>query len=342
MNQLNPGYRSEFELALQSTANVLITGATGTGKSLIARQIHEASSRAGRPFITVNLASVHEGTLESELFGHERGAFTGADVKKTGRLELANGGTLFLDEIGELTPRLQARLLEFLQSKTVVPVGGIREIKLDVRILSATHRDLEKEIFENKFREDLFHRLRVIHLHLRPLAERIEDLDEIVHSCLNEISQNMKRKILSISEATASLFEEYTWPGNIRELRNVLEYGVIACEGDKIKNHHLPTWFIKRIEMIRMNTNQSSEMNMDLEAPLGRVEFPISSNYHEMLVRFEKEFLRRALNHGRGRIGQTAKMIGVSKSTLARRVQAFGLMKQYQSSGEETEKPQGV
>jgi DNA-binding NtrC family response regulator len=311
----------EVGIACRSDVTVLITGPTGSGKTRLAKWIHDRSKRRDRPFVTVNLASLHEGTLESALFGHERGAFTGAHQRRVGRLEAAHGGTLFLDEIGDLSPQLQARLLEFLQSRTLSPVGSNRQLTLDVRIIAATHRNLAKAVAAGTFREDLFHRLRVVSLELPGLADLPDEFDLILHSCLNEICAASGRSILRISESVASRLENYPWPGNIRELRNVLEYAVAACEGSEISDSDLPTWFNGNGKM-RLTGGASSVQDARM---LGVAEFPMTLDYQATLARFEREYLQKALHRFRGRINQTAREVGMNKTTLIRRVRAHGL-----------------
>lgn len=291
------------EIAAKGDVNVLIMGPTGSGKTTLARYIHESSSRRNRPFVTVNLASLYEGTLESELFGHERGSFTGADQKRSGRLEMAQGGTVFLDEIGELPLRLQARLLEFLQSKTISPIGSSREIRLDVRIIAATNRDLLRAIEVGEFRRDLFHRLRVVSMQLKPVSDQEEDLDRIVHRCLEEVCRTSGKSILKISEEVAQRFENYGWPGNFRELRNVLEYAVLSSESGEITLRDLPAWFV-----------EPSFPILTAAEPI----FPF--DFYGALSQFERHFLERALRKNRGKISQTARRIGMNKTTLLRRI----------------------
>jgi DNA-binding NtrC family response regulator len=307
-----------LEIARRSDANLLITGPTGSGKSTLARQIHATSARARKPFVTVNLASLHEGTLESELFGHERGSFTGADQRRTGWLERAQGGTVFLDEIGELAPRLQARLLEFLQSRILTPVGGNRQVQLDVRIIAATHRDLARAVEEGTFREDLFHRLRVVSLHLPGLREREEEFDGILHETLAEVCRTSGRSILRISESVAHELESYDWPGNIRELKNVLEYAVLAADGQEISPQDLPPWFreVRRAESISSTSGPL----------LATLNFSLGMDFHESIARFERVYLELALQRNRGRINRTARSIGMSKATLIRRIRTYRLL----------------
>jgi DNA-binding NtrC family response regulator len=313
--------KNEIELAALANVTILLTGPTGAGKSLLAKQIHEKSTRKLKPFVCINLAALHEGTLEAELFGHERGAFTGAGERRVGRLEMAQEGTVFLDEIGEITHRLQARLLEFLQSHVISPLGSNREVKLDVRVIAATNKDLNKAVKMGEFREDLFHRLRVFSIHLKPLVERAEDFDLFLHECLDAVCRIHDKKIYKISEEVANYFESYSWPGNFRELRNVLEYAVIACQGTEIHCSDLPRWFLNIL------SNYSSRVVLEEEKKglLGIAEMPLTFNFHENISRFEEIYLRLALQFHRGKIGQTAKGIGMSKATLLRRIRAYRL-----------------
>jgi DNA-binding NtrC family response regulator len=320
-----------FNLACNSDSTVLITGATGTGKTFLARKIHETGKRRNRPFIGINLASLYEGTLESELFGHERGAFTGADLKRVGRLEMAQGGTVFLDEVGELRPHLQARLLEFLQSKVISPIGSSREIRLDVRVIAATHKNLIESVKKREFREDLFHRLRVISVPIRSLHERKEDFDVLSHSILEEFCKKLGRTILRFSPEVQEVFKVYSWPGNIRELRNVLEYAVLATEGEVIFSEHLPSWLFHDFQQEVPKAQESLLLVGRLgqaaheRSELGHIHIPLSFDYAQTRKNFEKTYLQRALLRNAGRINQTARQIGLNKSTLIRKIRAFGL-----------------
>lgn len=302
-----------LKIAIRSESTVLLTGPTGSGKSTLAREIHDQSSRKAKPFITVNLASVHAGTIESELFGHERGAFTGADQRRVGKLEAAQGGTVFLDEIGEIPPHLQAKLLEFLQTRKISPVGSNREVRLNVRVIAATHRDLKTAVKFGEFREDLFHRLRVIPIELEPLSARSEEFDSIVHDMIEELCTQAGRTVLRISEAVAAELERYEWPGNFRELRNVLEFAVSSSEGDEMLITDLPPWFREPV------------MESAIETPLVAAEEFFRLPHPESMGRFEKEYLILNLRRYRGRINHTARQIGMSKATLIRRMRAYGL-----------------
>lgn len=303
-----------FQIAAKSDATVLLTGPTGSGKSSFARDIHARSARHAKPFVTVNLASVHAGTIESELFGHERGAFTGADQRRVGKLESAQGGTVFLDEIGEIPPALQAKLLDFLQNRTVTPVGGNREIKLNVRVIAATHKDLKAAVKNGEFREDLFHRLRVIPMHLCALSERADEFDRIVHRMLEELCAQAGRKLLRISEAVADQLESYDWPGNLRELRNVLEFAVSASVGEEIVPANLPPWFA-----------EPGSPSASVGETFLAAENLFQLQYGESMKKFEQEYLSVHLRRYRGRVNHTARQIGMSKATLIRRMRLYGL-----------------
>ncbi len=305
-------------IATRSEANVLITGPTGSGKSHLAKKIHQEGLRRAKPFVIVNLATLHEGTFESELFGHEKGAFTGADLRRVGRLEMAQGGTVFLDEVGELPPRLQARLLEFLQSRVIVPVGGNREMRLDVRVIAATNRALSDDVARGVFREDLFHRLRVVSLSLAPLSQRWREFDAIVHQCLAELAVASGKRVLRISSEVAKRLEQHPWPGNLRELRNVLEYAVMACDSEEITLADLPEWF----EEPSFSGVQSVRI---ADAEFGLSERFAQMDYSAAMARFEREYLSHRLGRNDGRVNRTARNIGLHKSTLIRRMRLYGL-----------------
>ena len=223
-----------------SRATVLVTGESGTGKELIARAIHQCSNRAQKPFISVNCAALTETLLESELFGHERGAFTHAVAMRKGRFELADGGTLFLDEVAEMSPALQVKLLRVLQEMEFERVGGNRTIKVDVRVVAASNRDLKEEVEAGRFREDLFYRLNVVHLHIPPLRQRQEDTPLLAtHFIKKYAPENVRGKIRLTPEALKVLVQ-YAWPGNVRELENVMERAVILCHNNLITPEDLP------------------------------------------------------------------------------------------------------
>src|SRR5258705_7568519 len=223
---------AEVERVAATDSTVLILGETGTGKELIAREIHNRSTRTGRAFVSVNCAAIPTSLIASELFGHEKGAFTGAIQRRIGRFESADGGTLFLDEIGELPPETQVALLRVLQERTLERVGGLRPVAVDVRVLAATNRDLDAAIADGSFRKDLFYRLNVFPVHLPALRERSGDIPLLVEYLVARYAQKTGKRIQRIGNETMDLFKRYSWPGNVRELQNVIERAVILCDGE--------------------------------------------------------------------------------------------------------------
>jgi DNA-binding NtrC family response regulator len=232
-----------IELVAPSTASVLITGASGTGKELVARTIHELSPRRPKPFVAINCAAIPETLIESEIFGHEKGAFTGALERRTGCFELAEGGTLLLDEIGEMPVATQAKLLRVLEDRKLRRLGSRVETTVDVRVLAATNKVPEDAVARGELRNDLYYRLNVFNIHMPALREHREDVPDLVQSLLADMSAKHSRRIATVSEAVLNAFRNYTWPGNVREMRNTLERAVIVCEGAVIETKHLPPGF---------------------------------------------------------------------------------------------------
>ncbi len=319
MKAKNQEWSQVMSLAVKTDETVLITGPTGSGKSKLAKEIHDQSAYQRGPFVLVNLATLHAGTIEAELFGYQKGAFTGAQSSQMGKLEAAQGGTVFLDEIGELSLALQVKLLEFLQSKVLFRLGSHEERKVNVRIIAATNRRLKKEVELGKFREDLFHRLRILEIELPPLSSRGEEFGEIVLHLLEELAQKHSKKLFGLEVAVARALESYSWPGNIRELQNVLRYAVLVSTGSKLKFEDLPPWFLSQETMNGGVVDESRN-------ELGMVEVPMGLDYYETLSRFEKIYLSKAFERYRGRINHTARQLGMSKTTLMRRLRAYGLI----------------
>jgi two-component system NtrC family response regulator len=288
----------------QSKASVLITGPSGTGKELIAKAIHYESLRKDRPFISVNCGALAETLLESELFGHEKGAFTGAIAMKKGRFELADGGTLFLDEIGDMPPPLQVKLLRVLQEMEFERVGGTKTIKVDVRVLSASNRNLKDEVASAVFREDLFYRLNVIHIEVPPLRERMEDVRLLV---LHFIEKYSGRKIELTPQAWEALYS-YIWPGNIRELENVIERAVVLNSGSLIDVKDLPAEFTKAKE----------DLDVDRFIP---PEAPLQSTLEEI----EEKLIRRALKQSRNVQSHAAEQLGITKSLIQHKMKKYNI-----------------
>ncbi len=232
-----------IEMVAPSTASVLITGASGTGKELVARTIHDLSPRRGKPFVPINCAAIPETLIESEIFGHEKGAFTGALERRTGCFELAEGGTLLLDEIGEMPVATQAKLLRVLEDRKIRRLGSKVETTVDVRVLAATNKVPEDAVAKGELRNDLYYRLNVFNIHMPPLKDHKEDVPELLQNLLAEVNTKHGRTVAAVSEAVLNLFRNYSWPGNVRELRNTLERAVIVCDGPVIETRHLPPGF---------------------------------------------------------------------------------------------------
>lgn len=319
---LSPSSEASWTVALTGKLPVLLQGPTGSGKSRLAARIHALSPRAKGPWVTINVASLSEGVFESELFGHERGAFTGAQSRRRGRIEQAQGGTLFLDEIGELSLRQQSRLLELLQTREFYPVGSDRKQLLDAQIIVATHRDLTREVAEGRFREDLLHRLRVVSLELQPLHALSEHWGEVIHQCLGEVCAELGKSVRALSAEVASLLETYHWPGNWRELRHALEYAVLSSRGGTIQWQDLPQWIVRAANPAAEALSSSPPPP---ELSLGMLTLPCDINYNRALTQFERRFLERALRKFRGRVNETARRTGMSKNTLIRRMRRHSL-----------------
>ncbi|MCA1902682.1 MAG: sigma 54-interacting transcriptional regulator [Candidatus Hydrogenedens sp.] len=289
-------------------ATVLIRGESGTGKELVAHAIHFNSNRATGPFIKVNCAALPESVVESELFGHERGAFTGAYQQRKGRFEMAHGGTIFLDEIGDLPLSIQAKLLRVLQDKTFERVGGSEVIKVNVRIITATNRDLEKLVKEEKFREDLFYRLNVFPIFIPPLRERKTDILELANYFVEKYSRENNKYVKRISTPAIDMLMSYHWPGNVRELENVIERAIILTNDDVIHGHHLPP---------TLQTAEASNTIMK-----GKLE--------ETLERVEREMIIEALKNTKGNKAKAARELGITERIMGLRVMKLGINpKQY-------------
>jgi len=278
----------------RSKTTVLITGESGTGKQLLAQAIHSQSERTHRPLIQVNCNTLSETLLESDLFGHEKGAFTGAVRDKPGRVELADNGTLFLDEIGELTPALQSKLLQFVEHGEFIRVGSTQSRHVETRLIAATNHDLQKEVREKSFREDLYYRLNVIRLQMPPLRERMEDFDELVAFFLNRFSESTGKRVQRIAPEALARLRAYSWPGNIRELANVIERGVVLTRGETIAPEVLPP----------------------LAAPHEGI--PLGLPLAEALNRFKSDYLRKTLQaHGNNQ-SAAAKVLDIQRTYLRR------------------------
>ena len=296
-----------IERVADSNATVLITGESGTGKEVSALSIHQLSSRREKPFVPINCAALPESLLESELFGHEKGAFTGAVARKLGRFELANHGTLFLDEVTEMPLSMQVKLLRVLQERQFERVGGTESIKVDVRVIAATNRDPLESIRNGTFREDLYYRLNVLPIHLPPLRERKEDISLLVMHFLEKFNPSHNQ---FISPDAMGLLLSYEWPGNIRELQNVVERAVILSQGHEIKSHHLPK------EIQRTPTSKIEEQQELI------INFPDQGISFEDV---EKELILKAMEKSNGNQTKAAQLLGITRSALLYRAQKYQL-----------------
>lgn len=331
---------------------VLIRGASGTGKELVARAIHANSGQKDGPFVAINCSAIPENLFESELFGHEKGSFTGADQRKIGKFQFAEGGTLFLDELGDMPPFMQVKLLRVLQERMFTPVGANREIEANVRVIAATNRPLEQMIKESKFREDLYYRLNVMPIFLPSLSERKDDLDQLVSGFIQKFNKRQGKRILGTTPEAMQLLKRYDWPGNIRELENVIEHAFILEEGPHIRIQSLPESFLASTGVdvnsssFRMFNPQNS--NVEAEKAARDLDFgdeetsadqdivKISGenlDFNRHKEAFEREFIVKALTMFKGRINQTALHANIPKKTLLRKIEKYGIVpKDYASA----------
>lgn len=309
--------RRVFEMATrvaESDATVLILGESGTGKDLLAQEIHERSRRAGKAFVAVNCAALPENLIESELFGYERGAFTGAAQQRKGKFELASGGTIFLDEIGDMNPVTQAKVLRVLENRKIERLGGSQSIEVDVRVISATHRDLSAEIAAGKFREDLYYRLRVVTLQLPALREHKEDIAMLVGAFLAQFGARHNRKP-RLSRPALEMLNTCDWPGNVRELRNAVERSVVMCRDEEITVADLPEE-IREGGRLQANAAGSGE-----NAFLGE------SDFREAKRQFEIVYLKRKLEEHRWNVSKTAAVVGLHRQSLQEKLRELGIQR---------------
>jgi transcriptional regulator with PAS, ATPase and Fis domain len=289
-------------VAASPASTVLLTGETGTGKDLAAKAVHYNSDRAARSFVNITCSALPEQLLESELFGHERGAFTDARQQKRGLFETADGGTVFLDEIGEMTAPLQAKLLRFLEEKTFKRVGGLVDIRVDVRVVAATNRDLEEEVKAGKFREDLFYRLQVMPIPLPPLRERRGDVPLLAHYYIDRFNREFKKRVKGLSPAATTVLEQYQWPGNVRELRNAIERAMLLIDRDRLEPEDFTT------------------LTRSVEPSQFRLP-PEGVNMEDV----ERQLLTQALERSGGNQSQAAQLLGINRDQVRYRVEKFGL-----------------
>jgi transcriptional regulator with PAS, ATPase and Fis domain len=296
------------KIAQSEATTVLLRGESGTGKDVIARAIHAESNRASRSFMNITCTALQETLLESELFGHERGSFTDAKAQKRGLFEMAAGGTVFLDEIGDMTPTLQSKLLRALEEKTFRRIGGTEDIEVDVRMLAATNRDLEKAVQEGRFREDLYYRLNVIPVVIAPLRERKEDIPLLVEHFLTHFGREFRKPGVTVSTAALEKLAGYRWPGNIRELRNVIERAMLLSEGTVIRPEDL---LLGRF------------VPGGTEAPRSPVQLPEEGI---VLEDVERELVRQALERTHGNQTRAAELLGITRDQIRYRMEKFGML----------------
>jgi two-component system nitrogen regulation response regulator NtrX len=301
--------RKNIEIAAPSDTWILISGENGTGKELVARTIHQLSPRADKPLIDVSCAAIPDEHIESEMFGHEKGSFSGATAKKVGKFELADYGTIFLDEIGDMSLSSQAKILRVLQEQKIQPVGGSRPISVNVRIIATTNKNLEKEIERGTFREDLYYRLNVIPIEVAPLRERIEDLPILVEVFLEEFAVQNRSKRKTMSPSAISMLSSYAWPGNVRELRNLVERLAIMVDKDVIDAADMPDSY--RPGAYNEETFSAASQFMKID------------NFKEARKAFEKEFIKRKLLQNENNVTKTAKSIKVGRSYLHKKIKSL-------------------
>jgi two-component system response regulator HydG len=305
-----------MEKAAQADATALICGESGTGKELVARQIHQLSPRRNRPFVAVHCAALAESLLESELFGHERGAFTGAVKRKLGRFELAEGGTLLLDEIGELSPSVQTKLLRVLQEKEIQRVGGEQSLKIDVRVLAATHRDLKQLVEKGSWREDLYYRLHVLPITVPPLRERPEDIALLAQHFVEKHRKSTHSRVRGLTQAANDALARYAWPGNVRELENAMEQALVFAEGEWLDEGDLPTF---------LRSAPPSLLNL---VPQGDRPLPA------LLEDYERQLIQKAYEKAGGVKTETARLLGIKTSALYYKLEKYGFIAKNGARGE--------
>jgi nitrogen regulation protein NR(I) len=311
---------------------VLIRGDTGTGKELIARAIYQHSDRSDAPFIAINCAAIPEALLESELFGHERGAFTGAEARRIGRFEQANNGTIFLDEIGDMNIALQAKLLRVLQEKSIQRIGGKENIPIDVRVIAATHRDLEAAIQERLFREDLFYRLNVVTIMLPPLSERSEDIPEMVRYFLRKYSNEAGVTSPSITPEALVFLQQQTWRGNVRELENTVRQALLLARDYTISLEHVKEVLAKSRKPATTATQTHSAYVTELLDKVERGE--VTNAFAKMLEDLEPELYSQAIQRAKGNQTKAAQWLGVTRLKMREKLKSFGLYSKVDESGE--------
>ncbi|CAN5920660.1 sigma-54 dependent transcriptional regulator [soil metagenome] len=324
-----------IEQVADTPSTVLITGESGTGKELVAKALHEQSSRKNEPFIKINCAAIPKTLMESELFGYEKGAFTGATSSKPGRFELADGGTLFLDEIGEIPVEMQVKLLRAIQESEFERVGGIKTLKVNVRLITATNRELEQEIKNGNFREDLYYRLNVVPLQIPPLRFRKGDIPLLVEHIIKKFNERLKKNITSIADDALSALEGHSWPGNIRELENVLERTILFCKAERIERADLQLGSGGEPPALPRTTSSGAmapvgdDADDDDDAVVGELAGSPSGSLKDIVraetSRVERELIVKALDETGGNVTQAARLLKISRKSLQMKMKELGL-----------------
>jgi two-component system, NtrC family, response regulator AtoC len=331
-----------IERVADTPSTVLITGESGTGKELVAKALHEQSSRKGAPFIKINCAAIPKTLMESELFGYEKGAFTGATSSKPGRFELADGGSLFLDEIGEIPVEMQVKLLRAIQESEFERVGGLKTIKVDVRLITATNRDLEQEIQRGNFRDDLYYRLNVVPLQIPPLRKRRGDIPMLVSHIIKKFNERLKKTISGIADDALAVLETHSWPGNIRELENVLERTILFCKGDRIERADLQLALPEQAQQAQQQPQPAAFKNptsgiiplpddaeLDDSDPMAEHAGSSSGSLKDIVraetSRVERELIVKALDETGGNVTQAARLLKISRKSLQMKMKELGL-----------------
>jgi nitrogen regulation protein NR(I) len=315
-------YKSIGQVA-SSDVTVLLRGESGTGKELVARAIYQHSLKKDKPFLAVNCAAIPETLLESELFGYEKGAFTGAQTKRIGRFEQCNGGTIFLDEIGDMSLSTQAKILRVLEQRTLERLGSNETIKVDVRIISATHKNLEEMLKKGQFREDLYFRLNVVSINIPPLRERLEDVPLLVNYFLRRYNRELGKELQRVSKEALEILQGYAWPGNVRELENVIKRAVVLGKGNILS----PEYLEPRSTFVPERRQELSALVKGIIKE--RLKLSKSNLYKEIMQEIEKELIIETLKMTQGNQTQTAKLLGITRPTLKEKIREYSLRKEF-------------
>lgn len=317
--------RAMIEKVADTDATVLVRGESGTGKELVARELHERSTaRSGGTFVAVNCAALPTELIESELFGHEKGAFTGAAARRKGKFEQANGGTLFLDEIGDMSANVQAKLLRALEDRRIERLGGDESIPVDVRIVSATHRELEEEIDNGNFRADLFYRLRVVTIDIAPLRERREDIPLLAATFARQAAERHSLPERALGQEALRLLMDYDWPGNVRELKNVIERAAIMSEGAELN----------AIDLGKQQSARPAIGSLE-SSPNGNLMVPYTNDFRDDRREFERRYIARCLEEANGNVTRAAAVLGMHRQSLQHKLRELGLGRRYVAVGDE-------